>query len=101
MEEKETRMMKEKIDDSSLTDVSGGSWRITESLGKASGLYLLNPDGSKGEWGSFWNSGDYYWRGTKLTNDEAYAITQYYESFGRQPDSVKEAVNYYKKRLPV
>jgi hypothetical protein len=101
MEEKENRMTEEKIADSSMTDVSGGSWMITEDTGKEAGLSLRNPDGTPGEWGYLWNSGDYYWRGNKLTNDEAYAITQFYECFGKQPKNVKEAVQFYKKSQPI
>ena len=101
MEEKNTELRKEKLSDSSLSDVSGGSIRIGEDLGKKSGLYLINSDGTPGEWGYLWNSGDYYWRGNKLTNDEAYAITQFYECFGKQPKNVKEAVQFYKKSQPI
>ena len=88
-------MEKKKLSEEDLNDVSGGSWNITEERGKRAGLSLRKEDGSAGSWGYLWNSGDYYWRGMKLTVHEAEAIDFFTYDTGRQPDSVSEAVQYY------
>ena len=97
MEEKEIGTDDEKINDDNLTEISGGSWQLTEFKGKRAGITLRKADGSEGKWGNLWNTGDYYWHGKKLTNYQAYAIASYYDKFGREPSTVKEATEHYKK----
>ena len=73
---------------------------ITEDTGKEAGLSLRNPDGTPGEWGYLWNSGDYYWQGNKVTDNEAAAIVQFYKQFNRRPFTVREAVEFDKSLGP-
>ena len=93
MTEKDTK----KLGEEQIEQVSGGSWNITEANGKKAGLSLRYDDGTEGEWGYLWNSGDYYWRGQKLSIYEAEAIVTFTNHCGRQPDSVAMAVDYYER----
>lgn len=90
--------MSDKVKDEALQEVNGGSWYITEEDGRAAGLELRNIDGSPGSWGYMYNSGDYYWRGHYLELSEANAIVHFTKDMGRQPNSIKEAVDKYKAK---
>ena len=95
MEEKKTNNLNAReLSNSRLENVSGGSWRITEENGRRAGLSLRKEDGSEGEWGYLWNSGDYYWCGRKVTDGEAEAIALFTALKGRQPNSVEEALEF-------
>ena len=99
MEEKEIKTAAENTKEEQLEGVSGGSWKVPESTGKAAGLSLRKENGAPGEWGYLWNTGDYYWRGKKVDDFEAYAIVKFYVDHGREPWDIKEAVRHYKKTL--
>ena len=99
MEEKEVRTAEENVNENHLEGVAGGSWKVPEGVGKAVGLTLKKANGAPGEWGYLWNTGDYYWRGNKISDYEAYAITKYYEDLGREPSVLSEAVRHYEKAL--
>jgi hypothetical protein len=66
-----------------------------EEDGRNAGLELRNEDGSAGSWGYLYNSGDYYWRGQKLTPTEANYIVHYVCDFHEQPKSLEEALGIY------
>ena len=87
-----------KLTDEQIKDASGGSWYITEEDGKEAGLELRNEDGTAGSWGYLYNSGDYYWRGQRLSITEANAIIHFTKDMGRQPHSVQEATDKYKAK---
>ena len=88
--------MSNNIKDETLSEVSGGSWFITEEDGRNAGLELRREDGTAGSWGYLYNEGDYYWRGRKLTVTEANALVHYYADYRKQPDSLEDAVNLYR-----
>lgn len=90
--------MSDKVKDEALQEVNGGSWYITEEDGRAAGLELRKIDGSPGSWGYLYNTGDYYWRGHYLELNEANAIVHFTKDYGRQPNSIKEAVDRYKAK---
>lgn len=77
----------EMLKDEQLDGVAGGSWFIGQEEGEAAGLYLLKSDGSPGEWGNLWNTGDYYFNGHKLNGKEATACVNFYKAYGRRPES--------------
>ena len=87
--------MSEKVKDETLKEVNGGSWFIKEEEGKAAGLELKNSVGTSGSWGYLYNSGDYYWRGKRITEEEASCIVHFTMEYHRQPESVKEATDKY------
>ena len=86
----------ELLNDGQLDEVVGGSWRIPEDGGKKAGLSLRKSDGSPGSWGYLWNSGDYFWRGNKVSDGDAYDIYIFTYHNDRQPHSVKEANDFVK-----
>ena len=90
-------MNENKLNDEQLDAVSGGSWNITEAEAAMAGLTLRNEDGTTGEFGYLWNSGDYYWNGQKVDPKQADAIVVFCKKYGRRPESVEEAVKAYRK----
>ena len=85
----------EKLSDAELDKVAGGSWYITEESAKMAGIKLLKEDGSPGSFGYLWNTGDYYWKGQKISSGDAYDVIFFVNSNGYQPDSIREANQYY------
>ena len=83
-----------KINEKDMQEVNGGSWVIPEEEGKAAGLTLINDDGSPGSWGTFYNSGNYYFQGKKLAQYEAIAVLHFYTDFGRAPKTLEEALEH-------
>ncbi|MBR0417670.1 MAG: hypothetical protein IJI66_00705 [Erysipelotrichaceae bacterium] len=57
---------KNKLNIEDMKDVNGGSIWVSEDRAKAIGVELRNEDGTPGEFGYLWNSGDYYFNGQKL-----------------------------------
>ena len=90
-------MSENKIKDEHLDAVSGGSWKITEAEAAMAGLTLRNEDGTAGEFGYLWNTGDYYWNGQKVDPTQAEAIVVFVKKNGYRPQTVEEAVNAYHK----
>ena len=84
----------EKLTDEELDKVAGDSWLITEKEAKMAGLTLKKEDGSPGSFGYLWNTGDYYWKGKKISLTDAYDVTYFVKWNGRQPRSIEEANNY-------
>ncbi|MBE8949027.1 MAG: hypothetical protein SR3Q1_00280 [Quinella sp. 3Q1] len=105
MAEKE-KFADEMLIDDELEQVAGGSFRVSEDNAKKAGIYLLKEDGTPGEWGNLWNTGDYYFGEEKITQSAARCIVTFYNSKGRRSYNSTEAVNYcknhkgYVKRLP-
>ena len=65
------------IKEEDLKNVNGGSWFISEEDGKKAGLTLQSEDKTPGSWGYLYNSGDYYWKGQKVSMTEANAIVHF------------------------
>ena len=82
------------IKEEDLKNVNGGSWFISEEDGKKAGLTLQNEDKAPGSWGYLYNSGDYYWKGQKVSMTEANAIVHFTNDRGYQPDTLEEALKY-------
>ena len=73
--------------------------QLTEENAKKAGLTLKKEDGSPGSFGVFWNTGDYYWRGQKISNQDAWNIDFFTRKKGYQPDSIKEAKKFRGVRI--
>ena len=82
------------IKEEDLKNVNGGSWFISEEDGKKAGFTLQNEDKTPGSWGYLYNSGDYYWKGQKVSMTEANAIVHFTNDRGYQPDTLEEALKY-------
>ena len=89
MDEKKT------IDSQDLENVSGGSMWIREEKAKACGIELLNEDGTPGEWGYLYNTGDYYLNGRKLTQNQTARLLDFYEANGYPAKTVEECQEYW------
>ena len=88
---------KEKLSAEALEGVNGGSMWIPEDDAKNCGIELRNEDGTPGEWGYLWNSGDYYFKGRKLTQNETARLLDFYARTGRPAESVEECMEYWGK----
>ena len=89
----------EQLSDDELEQVAGGSIRVPEELAKKAGLTLVNEDGSPGEFGYFCNTGDYYWRGNKISDEDAHNIIHFVRSNnGKVPNSIEE-VNTFRNNM--
>ena len=89
----------ELLSDDELEQVAGGSIRVTEENAKIAGVKLLKEDGSPGSFGVFWNTGDYYWRGQKISNQDAWNIDYFTRKKGYQPDNIRQANKFRKTRI--
>lgn len=85
----------EKLSDNELEQVAGGSWLLPERKAEKAGITLINDDGTPGSFGYFCNTGNYYWRGKKISDKEAYSIAAFVDHYGYQPEKIEEAVRYY------
>ena len=85
----------EKLSDEELDKVAGGSWYISEKEAKMAGIKLLKEDGSPGSFGYLWNTGDYYWKGEKISWTDAGYVSNFTEWNGKQPGSIDEAKKYF------
>ena len=90
----EDKYADEMLRDEELDGVAGGSIRVPEELAKKAGLTLVNEDGSPGEFGTFWNTGDYYWRGQKIDADNVNDIAHFVKKNGYQPKNTEEAYQF-------
>lgn len=88
---------KEKLSTEALEEVNGGSMWIREEEAKKCGIELRKEDGTPGEWGYLWNTGDYYFKGRKLSQNETARLLDYYEAKGRPAESVEECMEYWSK----
>ena len=86
------------MSDDELDNVAGGSIRVPEELAKKAGLTLVNEDGSPGEFGTFWNTGDYYWRGNKISDEDAHNIIHFIRRKDKVPNSIEE-VNTFRENM--
>lgn len=75
--------------------VNGGSIFRRESEIRAAGIDLLKDDGTPGEFGYIWNTGDYYFNGQKLGSGEVDALLYYRTKMGIVAPSVKTAHDFY------
>jgi hypothetical protein len=57
----------------------GYQWHITEKEAAGAGLALRKDDGSPGEWGHLWNTGQYVFQGKVVTLAEARALLKFSE----------------------
>jgi len=89
----------EKMSDEELEQVAGGSLQLSEEDAKKAGLTLKKEDGSPASFGVFWNTGDYYWRGQKISNQDAWNIDYFTRYKGYQPDSIKQANKFRETRI--
>ncbi|MBR1645918.1 MAG: hypothetical protein IJ685_03975 [Selenomonadaceae bacterium] len=85
----------EMLRDEELDGVAGGSIRVPEELAKKAGLTLVNEDGSPGKWGNLWNTGDYYWRGNKISDEDAHNIIHFIRSKDKVPNSIEEVNTFH------
>ena len=85
---------KHTIDEEKIEQVSGGSWRVPEFKAKAIGLELRNSDGTPGEFGYFWNDGDYYFKGEKLTDGDLMDLINFYDANGYAAMTLEQANNF-------
>ena len=88
----------EKLNDDELDQVAGGSAFVTEKEAKQCGLTLKKSDGSPGSFGYLWNTGDYYWKGAKIDDDDAHKIVDFFKKENRLPNDVLEVREYYKPK---
>ena len=79
-----------------LNDVNGGSWLVTEERAAALGITLRNEDGTPGEFGYLWNTGDYYLGDRKLDSNEVARLTDFYDAHGYAAKSVEEAFEWFR-----
>lgn len=86
---------KKKVSLEELKDVSGGSLRYTERLLRQAGIYMQHEDGTPGSFGILWNSGDYYFQGKKLTEEEIDKLIYYGCVHGCPAASLQDAIEDY------
>ena len=84
----------EKLSDDELEQAAGGSMRVTEENAKIAGVKLLKEDGSPGEFGYLWNTGDYYWHHQKISNEDIQCIKNFVNRKGYQPNNLREAKEF-------
>lgn len=86
----------EMLSDDELDGVAGGSIWLMQKAAEKAGITLLKEDGSPGKWGYFYNEGDYYWHGFKISDDDAYKIAEYTgRNNGRQPQSLEDVNKFF------
>lgn len=90
---------KNKLNIEDMKDVNGGSIWVSEDRAKAIGVELRNEDGTPGEFGYLWNSGDYYFNGQKLDQSDVARLLDYYDMTGKAASSLEEAMEYIHKRM--
>ena len=84
----------EKLSDDELEQVAGGSFRLTEEQAKKYEISLIKEDGSPGEFGYLWNTGDYYWHHQKISNEDIQCIKNFVNRKGYQPNNLREAKEF-------
>jgi hypothetical protein len=89
--------IKKELKKEELEQASGGSIFYIESVIRGAGIDLLKEDGTPGEFGYIWNTGDYYFQGKKIDSLDIKALTQYKENHGTPAPSLKAAWDSYKR----
>ena len=89
--------IKKELEQEELEQASGGSIFNIESVIRGAGIDLLMEDGTPGEFGYIWNTGDYYFQGKKIDSLDIKALTQYKENHGTPAPSLKAAWDSYKR----
>ena len=87
------------INEDGIEKVNGGSWRVPEEKARIIGLELIKEDGVPGEFGYLWNSGDYYFKGKKLSEDELLDLLYFYDVEGHPAETLEQAKDYRKKGI--
>ena len=90
---------KNTVKEEQIEQVNGGSWRVTEFKAREIGLELRNPDGTPGDFGYFWNDGDYYFKGQKLTDMQVMDLINFYDAKDRPAIDLDEAWEYCHNRF--
>ena len=85
---------KHEMKEEQVENVNGGSWRVPEFKAKAIGLELRNPDGSPGEFGFFYNDGDYYFKGEKISDSQLMDLINFYDAKGYAALDLDMAYDY-------
>ena len=91
---------KRELNIDALNMVAGGSIFNRESSITEAGIELWEVYGEKrGEFGNFYNSGDYYFKGERIDQDQIDVLEYYYRKIGEVAPSLKEAEAYYNKNF--
>ena len=75
-----------------LEKVAGGSIKHREKHIREAGIDLIKKDGTPGEFGYLWNTGDYYFQGKKLNDEEISVLLRYSWRHGQPAPSLKFAI---------
>jgi hypothetical protein len=75
-----------------LEKVAGGSIARPESRIREAGIDLIKEDGTPGEFGYLWNTGDYYFQGKKLNDEEISVLICYASRHGQPAPSLEFAI---------
>ena len=87
---------KRELNIDTMEEVTGGSFVHTEASIREAGIDLLLDDGkTPGEFGYLWNTGDYYFKGKKLKDDDIRALQKYQDHYGQIAPSLDAAWDYY------
>ena len=89
--------IKKELKKEELEQASGGSIFYIESVIRGAGIDLLKEDGTPGEFGYIWNTGDYYFQGKKIDSLDIKALLQYKDNHGAPAPSLQEAWDSYKR----
>lgn len=76
-------MIRKKLSNEQIGEVNGGSMFHTEDRMKELGIELRNEDGTPGEFGYLWNTGDYYYNGEKIDDTDIARLGDFYDMNGR------------------
>jgi hypothetical protein len=80
-----------------LEKVAGGSIERPEKHIREAGIDLIKEDGTPGEFGYLWNTGDYYFQGKKLNDKEIDVLIDYGLLHNHPAPSLKVAIEVMKE----
>ena len=80
-----------------LDKVVGGSIERPEKQIRAAGIDLIKEDGTPGEFGYLWNTGDYYFQGKKLNDEEIDVLIDYGLLHNHPAPSLEVAIEVMKE----
>ena len=86
---------KKELEQEELEQADGGSFVRPEAKIRAAGIDLLKEDGTPGEFGYLWNTGDYYFQGEELSDNAVNALIQYQKEHGVIAPSLQVALDSY------
>ena len=86
MDDTKNEMNKEQLD-----QVAGGSFVYPEDKVKKAGVYMQYADGTPGSFGYIWNSGDYYFKGKKITEEQLDCLIEFSERYGFPAPTYEDA----------